>query len=316
MPLFFEPQSIVVGFPPKVANALFNAQADCGDRRVTPDLALSLIKRHLLPLIPPEHHEPALTLGKPTWHRLSFLMPAYVFAGREHGCAELIAIGSAMGAIFEFSRHPPRSPQYSDVAEVSAFLLVYDQLQSPLREACGGTEAGACELYQFCAYCWRRSAAGKSLCDHHAVDGERSSASTARYQAGRRLLGAFERQRDAMLTREILEFHERDMEVGVIFPDQGLWAWLCERRPHVAEEVQVRAAPWSDEPLVDHIIERLHTFKGPTLTTRQAYDAVNARFRRQPVLLWPLLLRAEAWLAVRNQRRANWGGRRNQLTGV
>ena len=65
-----------------------------------------------------------------------------------------------------------------------------------------------------------------------------------------------------------------------------------------------------DEMIVDSLLSLLHTPVGLTETKYQPYLITNTLIKTYPILMWPMLLRAEAWLATRKTLRDNWGGKR------
>lgn len=69
-----------------------------------------------------------------------------------------------------------------------------------------------------------------------------------------------------------------------------------------------------DDQIVDSLLSVLHSPNNLTATLLQPYLKANQHFKAHPSLIWLMLLRAEAWLTTRGQRRKNWGGNRHLIS--
>ncbi|MEQ1560786.1 MAG: hypothetical protein ABL933_17865 [Methyloglobulus sp.] len=114
-----------------------------------------------------------------------------------------------------------------------------------------------------------------------------------------------------MLTKETIKFHESNFGDPILLPDNGRWAWLNLRRPLVAQLLLEDNKPIDDKTIIDSLLAVLHSPENLTGTLLKPYIRANGHIKENPILIWPMLLRAEAWLTVRAQKRGNWGGKRN-----
>jgi hypothetical protein len=130
------------------------------------------------------------------------------------------------------------------------------------------------------------------------------------YKESRRQKKPFDKTLNQILTKEILEFHDSHFTAPILMPDENIWQWLSIRRPLLSDLLLAQNKAIDDEQVIDSLLLLLHKPIGLTETQYQPYLKANALIKTYPILLWPMLLRAEAWLTARKALRDNWGGKR------
>lgn len=278
---------------------------------VTPGAVLSALRRVLYPLLSESEQNPLRKIRRASWWNLYWLFPAYAFmAGPQSYRLQLIA--SAIQRTVTAYADPHVIDGLPVHQEVGAFRQMRDQMGIPLPDICQFDERGHSWLYRFCRYCWRRALPSGLLCPVHSP--AKRAGNNASYQEGRRMHREFNAEIVRILTQDALEFHAQDMSPSVLCWPEDLAGWLLQYRPRVAgwlgisrvsvlTESQNPAALWC-------LIARLQEAPDAGVRTQTERSAADNAFCESPELLWPVWVRAEAWLEVRYRRHARWGGAR------
>lgn len=235
---------------------------------------------------------------------------------------DLMNVATGVKILYHHTTHPPREEESAPLLEVMYFFLMCDYAKSPLKKLYGGQDGRGAGLYRFCKYCWRAAISGRLICYEHAstvVDGsaevpaaltvEAKTSSSRRKQANRQKQD-FDAAISKLTTKEIMEFHESLFTADVLFPQSGRYEWLVHRRPKVAQLLVEIGVAVSDDNIVEHLLTLLHDSVAMQGVWQSTYVRVNTTIIQVPELIWPILVRAESWLLVRDQTRKNWGGKR------
>jgi hypothetical protein len=303
-----------------VANALKAIRYEMEDRAVTPSLALGLIKKHLQPLIPAEHHDILGNLKKASWDRLMWACPSLVFRDDEAN-GLLSQIDICIDSICKYTTYPTRGWLKFDKIENNIFLQICGFLKIDITKL-RYLNQGKFDIFSACKYCWRQPVPGRAICALHTpsikhvslkVSGsqeEKNRTPSADYKEAKRQKEAYDKIVNKLLTKETIKFHESNFGDPILFPENGRWAWLKQRRPLVAQLLLENSKSIDDKTIIDSLLSALHSPDNLTNTLLKPYTRANGHIKENPILIWPMLLRAEAWLTVRAQKRGNWGGKR------
>lgn len=280
-------------------------------RSVGPGGVLAVLRERLGPLLSEAELQLLQIPGRATWQALWSLYPAFVFLGgpqgrREHENAVVIA------HVLESISGARRARQdHAELFEAKVFRQMCEQAASlkkapPLHPI--GPSFQDVWLYRFCKLCFRRRLPGGQLCFEHRPDPE-SAAALAKYQSGRRLLPNFHEQVRALTTQEVLRFHDSDLDLGILHPRENAFRWLEEHRPMVCAQLGASASGQrNDERIWRAVVNVLQPLPRDGAMARAEQQAVNEVLAAQPQLLWPVLVRAEAWFRADQARRSRWGG--------
>lgn len=108
----------------------------------------------------------------------------------------------------------------------------------------------------------------------------------------------------------MLEFHESGFKADVLFPLRGIRPWLLKRRPALCRNIGKLLDLSSDETVVAILLDFLHSSTDMPVQVMTAYENANSIIQQNHALIWPMLLRAEAWHMARVQIANDWGGKR------
>ena len=86
--------------------------------------------------------------------------------------------------------------------------------------------------------------------------------------------------------------------------------WLTERRPLLWQLLGERQQQLNDTNAVSMLVDLLHCPDGLPPKANQFYRRINQHLDKHPLLIWPMLIRAEGWLQSRQETLAKWGGKR------
>lgn len=136
-------------------------------------------------------------------------------------------------------------------------------------------------------------------------------AAAARYKSGVRQKERFDKEVNRILTKEVTEFHEGLFTPVVLFPEQNIAAWLTERRPLLWQLLGERQQELNDGNAVSMLLGLLHSPDGLPPKAYQIYRQINRHLHAHPLLIWPMLIRAEGWYRCRGKVRRQWGGKRS-----
>lgn len=190
------------------------------------------------------------------------------------------------------------------------------QLKIPVQSHLRLENGQRVDPFSFCTLCWRQPLPGRKLCAHHSPhvplqDEVGTQAAAARYKSGVRQRERFDKAENRILTKEVTEFHEGLFTPVVLFPEQGIAAWLTERRPLLRQLLGERQQELSDGNAVSMLLDLLHSPDGLPPKAHQTYRLINQHLHEHPLLIWPMLIRAEGWHRCREDVRAQWGGKRS-----
>lgn len=324
MPLYLDKISVATENHSEVHavwKALLAIKSEVAERPVSPRMAWKLACLHFRPLLPFEHQDVLSSRPRVNWDTISI---AYVeLLGRSKGInIDLMNVATGVNILYHHTTHPPREKESAPLLEVTHFFLMCSYAKSPLEKLYGGHNRGGAGLYRFCKYCWRTAIPGRLICYEHAsivVDRsaeipaaptlEVKSSSSRRKQANRQKQD-FDTAISQLTTKEVMEFHESLFTADVLFPQSGRYEWLERRRPKVAQLLIEIGVEVSDNNIVEHLLTILHDSGTMQGIWRSTYVRVNTTIIQVPELIWPILVRAESWLLVRDQTRKNWGGKR------
>ncbi|RTL47601.1 MAG: hypothetical protein EKK46_17205 [Rhodocyclaceae bacterium] len=322
MPLYFNPDDDNLPFSSDVRQGLKQIEINTRGIAVTPRIALSQIRQHLFPLLPREYDAVIDKLSTPTWENILFVYVELAFRSEEGTDKRLVEVAQAVNLIYKHSTRLPRSLAFGDFVEVTYFLQMHDHRQTPVGHLCNPDEIGNCAIFRFCKYCWRLAVPSKRLCLVHQppTEGLRSAAEQgnapqkqdALYKEAARQKTRFDETIQSLLTEEVLEFHNSSFQADVLFPQTGIRPWLLKRRPVLCRNLEKLPDLNSDETLVNYLLDFLHSSVGMPVQVKDAYDHANSTIRNHPQLIWPMLLRAEAWYMTREHFASNWGGKRER----
>jgi hypothetical protein len=320
LPLYISEAAIREYFCHEVAEALCIIKSNVEKKAVTPTIALGLIKQHLQPLIPTEHHDVIAKIRMPSWQDIHY--PYMVFTSRSaESDGPLDQIAMAFKTIWMHTKSPPRDFPDFDVIEVTYFFLMYDYIDRPVRINRHPGNNKKIDPFLFCKYCWRQPVPKRALCPHHAAGGDeflagvRESKTHAMTLASRRREGMrqkeiFDKTVNRLLTYEVTRFHKSLFTAKILLPETSIMRWLKRRRPTIAKLLPGGKNKITDENVVNQLLEILHGTESLHGSTLQRYIEINDHIRAYPFLIWPMLIRAEAWFLARNELQSGWGGRR------
>lgn len=321
MPLYIDDAEIESRFCMSVAQALKTIKSEMQGRAVTPSLALSLMKKYFQPLIPECHQDVLGNLTQASWEDLEFTYAEMVFrSGQPTGLLSEIAI--SINLICIFTTQPPRDFPEHETIEITYFLQICRQLKLGIEDNIRFSDNGRFDVLRACKYCWRQPVPGRLICATHTAgdkhvniklgDQEDSDANlpVTDYKESRRQKQAFDKTLNQILTKELLEFHDSSFTAPILMPDANIWQWLNSRRPLLSHLLLTQNKAVNDEQIVDSLLSLLHNPIGLTGTQHQPYLKANTLIKAYPILIWSMLLRAEAWLTARKTLRSNWGGKR------
>lgn len=323
MPLYIDDEQIESALSTTVACALKAIKTDMQHHSVTPSLALGLIKKHLQPLMPEADKDILGKLIKVTWEDLHWAYPEIIFRGGQP-TGLLADIGVSIDLICTHTTNPPREFLSQETVEVSNFLLLCEHLNINIVKDVRYSNNQKFDVFNACKYCWRQPVPGRLICSSHtagdkhtsgelsAKNGLSGNSPSANYKESKRQKPFFDEFIKSILSREIWEFHESGFSSATLVPVKNIFQWLKDRRPHIASLIPQQNLPIDDDKIIDTLLLLLHSPEGLTNTQLEPYQKTNHLIKKNPVLIWPMLLRAEAWLHARKSLRSNWGGKRIQ----
>lgn len=300
--------------------ALHIIKAAMEGKAVTPAIALGLIKKHLLPLVPKVHQDAFHKSKAASWEGIYFI---YVELGFCCEFAErpLKDVTAAINLIHSHTKKPPREFQFPTSIEVTYFFHVCTHLKVPTEKWRRVAGHPHLDPFKFCPYCWRQPLPRRALCAVHGNVGQigmmpahpisgAPRSSTAQYRAGARERALFDEITNRLLTDEVLEFHQSEFEAPFLIPSTRVGEWMSERRPAVWQALLDRNSAPNDESVISALLNLLTDCSTLPPRIRGHYEVLNHHFLRYPAMVWPMLLRAEALLRTRAERQQSWGGSR------
>ena len=317
MPLYLDDEFIETFVYEEVAVALWAIHLHVEDVAVTPTLALRLIRQYLQPLIPPEHWHVLNQKQPVTWNRIWMISSELASVLGRSNDPLLFEVQLAVELIHSHTTLPPREYTFATVIEVTYFLSMCGQLKIPVQSQIRPDREQRIDLFNFCSLCWRQPLPGRKLCAHHApstplmAEGADKRAAAARYKSGVRQKEQFDKAVNRILTKEVTEFHEGLFTPVVLLPEQGIAAWVAERRPLLWQLLGVRQQEFNDDNAVGVLLDLLHSPDGLPAKAQQMYRLINQHLHKHPLLIWPMLIRAEGWHRCREEVRGQWGGKRS-----
>lgn len=316
MPLYLDDEFLDSLVYEEVAVALWAIRLHVSDEAVTPAIALRLIRQYLQPLIPPEHCHVLYEQRVTTWNSIWGIYASLGSAAGQANDPRLFEVIKAVELIHAYTTWPPREYTFPTVIEVTYFLSMCGQLQIPVLGRIRMEDGSRVDPFSFCTLCWRQPLPGRKLGAHHAPnaplqDEAGAQAAAARYKSGVRQKERFDKEVNRILTKEVTEFHEGLFTPVVLFPEQGIAAWLTERRPLLWQLLGERQQELNDGNAVSMLLDLLHSPDGMPPKAHQIYRLINRHLHENPLLIWPMLIRAEGWHRCREKVRGQWGGKRS-----
>lgn len=315
LPLYLSDEDINAFSREDVSVALWAIKLHAADMAVTPALALRLIHQYLLPLIPPEHWHELKVHRAATWDGIFFIYVALGFCVTSNE-DPLVEVMYAIKLIHAHTKRQPREFEFPTVIEVTEFLAICQRLNIPV-QGLRLKSAHKVDPMEYCTLCWRHPLPGRKLCAHHAPnspfqdDGrEGAKGAAARYKAGMRQKKRFDLEVNRLLTTETIEHHESLFTTPILLPSQNIAQWLSSRRPQIWQLLAERQLEVTDDKAIRILLDQLHSSEGLPPNAYSVCHLINQHLLEHPQLLWPMLIRAEGWLASREQLRAEWGGKR------
>ena len=253
--------------------------------------------------------------------KIDFRHAEMVFrSGQPSGLLSEIAV--SINLICTSTTHPPRDFPNPETIEITNFLQICRQLKQGIEDSVRYSDNDRFDVLRACKYCWRQPVPRRLICSTHTAGGkhvtiklgdqENSNVNLpfTDYKESRRQKKAYDETLNQILTKEVLEFHDSQFTAQILMPDENTWQSLSIRRPLLSDLLLAQNSAREDEMIVDSLLSLLHTPVGLTETQYQPYLITNTLIKTYPILMWPMLLRAEAWLATRKTLRDNWGGKR------
>lgn len=295
MPLFLD-DHLIESFSWYGLEVLYSIQKELADKLVTPTIAFSAIKKWVLPHCDQLAKDLIEQLSQPGWLDLyeMYLKIDYSTTSDEtREMAEIIEL------IVTFSKLPPRKVSPRQSLDTTYYLITCEDRGKNINQI-RYTENGL-DVFKFCKYCWRHPVPGRYICAHH-------SAHSSDYLASYRIKQLFDWYTFEKSSLETFEFLDGTNHYPYFLPANGIYNWLLKRRPHLADRLQSGALPLNDKNIVSSLLEMLQPTHEYHWSTLEACKEVNERMLRHPDLIWPMLIRAEAWFELREQINNNWGG--------
>ena len=321
MPLYIDENQVQLRLSKPVADALIAIKNDVQNLSVTPSAALGLMKRYLQPLLPIEHQDVFSKFNKPSWVELHWAFPDVAFrGGKSTGLLADIAV--SIDLICTYSTFPPRDFPNLEEIEITNFLQMCKHLGIEVEQFIRYANNGKFDIFRSCKYCWRQPVPGRFICATHTAGNKYSpiklekgthltaSSSSAEYKEGKRQKKIFDKLLNQILTKEVWDFHGSEFNSQILLPSAGIWEWLITRRPSLAQLLKEHDVAIDDDNIIESLLVLLHTPEDLSESLLQPYTRTNTLIKSYPFLIWPMLLRAEVWLTVRNDLRNNWGGTR------
>lgn len=316
MPLYLNDEFLDTLVYEEVAVALWAIRLHVADKAVTPAIALRLIKQYLQPLIPPENCHLLYEQRLATWNGIWGIYASLGFCVGKTDDPRLFEVMKAVELIHRYTTLPPREYTFPTVIEVTYFLSMCGQLKIPVQSHIRLEDGQRLDPFSFCTLCWRQPLPGRKLCAHHAPNTPLQEeidkqAAAARYKSGVRQRKRFDDAVNHILTKEVTEFHKGLFTPVVLFPGQGIAAWMAERRPLLWQLLGERQQEINDGNAVSVMLDLLHSPDGLPPKAYRIYRRINQHLQEHPLLIWPMLIRAEGWHRCREDVRGQWGGKRS-----
>lgn len=309
MPFHFHPDSVNFNFCEEIINVLLKIDIDTQGVAITPRVFLAEIKLHLFPLLPSKHQDVVAVLRNPTWDDLYFVFVE--LAARSGGNDRLLEeVALAIKLLYTSSLSSRREFEFPSFLEITYFLQMQDHAKKPVRHLCQLDQQGNSAVFLFCQYCWRLALPNKRLCYLHRVHS--GSTNSAVYKEAYRQKTKFDENIKSLLTAELLEFHDSGLTADVLFPDSNICNWLRRRRPLCWNQIEGVTCKVSDSDVVETLLVKFHRPEDEAFSVSEFYKTHNEFILNHPELIWPMLLRAEAWLQVRSDVKKAWGGAREK----
>ncbi len=329
MPLYVDDEIIDMRMCATVASALKAIKYEMLYQAVTPSLALALIKKYFLPLLPIEHHDVFGQLTQVSWSRLSWGYSEMISRSFKAGNLNEILkdIGVSIDWVCRYTTLPPREPTVFGNLEANVFLQHCGFINVEIAHL-RYLDAGKFDVFKACKYCWRQPVSRRTICVVHTASDKHSSIMLNNhehevrdslftdYKEGKRQKEAYDKTINQILTKETIAFHESSFRDPFLMPSEHIWSWLLERRPLVSKLLIEQKLTTGDDVIIDSLLMVLHSPTTLTDNLLKPYFMANQHIKRHPQLIWLMLLRAEAWLTVRSKRRGNWGGNRKLVISV
>lgn len=302
MPLYLD-DTVTPPMPSEFLQALLNCDAEIGQQPVNPAMVIRLLRTHLSPLLPDEHKHVLDVCGQTSWDSL-WTVYAHLASASEGVDKKLRASADLTSILLRNTTRPPRTIEFPTHLEVVSFVRMATRLGLPVANPRISVRTVDLSIYSFCRYCWMPQSA-RGLCRHHSSQAEKGQTISPLFALAtpkkvQRLRPQFEKQLLRLVSAEEWEFHDSGSAAAIMLPPSGLGDWLKQRRPALAQLMEV-GEPSKDNRSLSQLIAILYGDLGPPVA-KTIGGSVH--------LLTPITARAEAWLCAW-QGRAGWGGSRS-----
>ena len=301
MPLYVDDELIDKRMCVPVACALKAIKHEMYLYAVTPSLALALIKKHFLPLLPAEHHDVFGQLTQVSWSRLSWGYSDMTSRSFKAGSLRVLLkdVGQSIDWICRYTTLPPREPTVFDNLESSVFLQHCGFINVEIAHL-RYLDAGKFDVFKACKYCWRQPVSRRSICVVHTASDKHSTITLnsredevrdslfTDYKEGKRQKEAYDKTLNKILTKETIAFHESGFSDPLLLPSEHIWPWLLERRPLVSKLLIDQNLTTADDVIIDSLLMALHSPTTLTDNLLKPYLMANQHIKRYPQLIWPL----------------------------
>lgn len=312
MPLYLSEQDFNSFLFEEVAQSLRTIALQTEHVAVTPSIALTAIKRYLEPLVSEECRYIFDRRAPATWNGIHAIYGSLGGWSGINGDPLLSDVVKAVLVIYSHTTQPPREFAFPAAIEATYFLSLCNLSRIPMQDHL--LLVNRVGLFSFCNFCWRHPLPGRKLCAYHAPNSPLESdeggyqSAAARYKSGARQKEEFDHAVNRILTQEVIEFHDSRFTATVLWPEQDIKPWLRERRPLLWQMLGKHQQEINDNNAIDLLLNLLHNPDGLTSRANRKNALVNLHLRQHPLLVWPMLLRAEGWFQSWKERRENWGG--------
>lgn len=308
-------------FPESIIFALLEIEEETVETAITPLVAWGCVRRHLRPLLSKSRRKIFDALKVRSWQSYFFSYATLLrYCKKKDDQVRFVA--RAINIVFVHSTLPPRSPQFPKFIEVTYFLNSCTHLKIELPKLIEVDHIGNAEVFRFCKYCWRIALANRDACPVHSPGKDLGNmdlpnendlkplSQAARYKLATRQRKKFDATILDRLNTELQEFHESNFKSQFLMPILGCGHWLSIHRPNVWSYLNSADAKINDHKIPLALIDLLHNPENLGRSIKPTYLSANELMRENPVLMWPMLLRAESWLSVRKDEKNKWGGLR------
>lgn len=314
MPIYLNNDVFTVPLETDVVDAVAQIIEATKDVPITPAVAITLLRKWIMPLLPGEHQEAFAGISPVRWDTIHWIYVKIAFAGRGTN-KRLLAIAAAVELVHKYSCQPPREIAFPTFIEVGAFFQMAAHARLDVARSIPRDRWGNSPVYFFCKYCWRPARTAHGICSLHSPTKpgtnptERRTAA-AIYKEATRLKPRFDQIVASLVSAEVMRFHESEFTDPVFFPQQGISAWLLDRRPLLSKQLPNLNEDTTDEQALLQLGAWLYGLDKTSTAPKTLSQAVARQLFADRILLTPVVVRAEGWLKASAEVHAARGGSR------